>query len=303
MTPITPDVSTKSAAPAGKSVLHVLWFYLASLVALFLLWALLMSSRSCPMTGSATTPTTPNSVAVAAIAETVPPAPLSTDPNTDPSTAMLVTDNGLLDKQPPPMAPETEMDIRAEAVAPAPVSKATHTANSVRQEPLSARKTPVAAPITAAPVAAKARAAEPSVVASNVTASNIVAPAAPIVAAVVAPIAEPVVAAAPAAPVEEVAAVRPQTEIDRVVANAAKKLTNAYRRALFDSPKLQGRVKIKLKIAASGDVMSAEVVSTELNTPAVEAEMLAIIQDLKFASGEFSPWEGNYKFNFIPSLS
>ena len=84
------------------------------------------------------------------------------------------------------------------------------------------------------------------------------------------------------------------------MSQAKGRLQSAYKRALDEDPTMQGSVTVKLRIAADGKVLSAVIVSSDLNNSALESKMLSLIKGLTFDDGEYDVWEDTYKFNFIP---
>jgi protein TonB len=89
-------------------------------------------------------------------------------------------------------------------------------------------------------------------------------------------------------------------DIERIMSQAKGRLQSAYKRALDEDPTMQGSVTVKLRIAADGKVLSAVIVSSDLNNSALESKMLSLIKGLTFDDGEYDVWEDTYKFNFIP---
>ncbi|HEU5137964.1 MAG TPA: AgmX/PglI C-terminal domain-containing protein [Steroidobacteraceae bacterium] len=55
-----------------------------------------------------------------------------------------------------------------------------------------------------------------------------------------------------------------------------------YSRALRDNPTIKGRIVFELDIAASGEVTSCLLKSSELNAPVLEARLLARIRQFRF---------------------
>ena len=59
-------------------------------------------------------------------------------------------------------------------------------------------------------------------------------------------------------------------------------IDSMYARALRDNPALQGKVVIEMTISPAGDIVSARIVSSELNDPAFEEKLLARVKLFKF---------------------
>lgn len=89
-------------------------------------------------------------------------------------------------------------------------------------------------------------------------------------------------------------------DVERVMSQAKGKLNSAYKRALDEDPTMQGSITVRLKISADGSVISASIVSSDLNNATLESKMIAIIKGMNFDSGEYDTWDDTYKFNFIP---
>ena len=88
-------------------------------------------------------------------------------------------------------------------------------------------------------------------------------------------------------------------DVKRIMTQNAGRLQSAYMRALGDDPTMEGNFTVRLKVAPDGHVISASVVSSDLNNSKLEGQLLAMIKGFSFSSGSFDPWEGNYKYNFI----
>ncbi len=75
-------------------------------------------------------------------------------------------------------------------------------------------------------------------------------------------------------------------------------LRGAYKRALDDDPSMGGDLVVRVKIAPDGHVISASVVSSELNNSALESKLIAIIKGFQFGPAGTENWEKNYTYNF-----
>lgn len=87
-------------------------------------------------------------------------------------------------------------------------------------------------------------------------------------------------------------------DVNRVMNQNKGRLQGAYMRALNDDPAMEGAFTVHLKIAPDGHVISASVVSSDLNNSKLEGQLLAMIKGFDFSSGSFDTFEGNYKYNF-----
>ena len=74
-----------------------------------------------------------------------------------------------------------------------------------------------------------------------------------------------------------------------------------YNRALRDEPGLQGKVVLKLTIAASGGVVDCRIVSSELKMPDVESKLLARIRTFDFGAKDVNEMVVSYPLDFLPS--
>ena len=74
-----------------------------------------------------------------------------------------------------------------------------------------------------------------------------------------------------------------------------------YNRALRDDPALQGKVVVELKIAPSGEVVEARVVSSELHAAELEAKLLARIHQFSFGAKDVEQMVVSWPVDFLPS--
>jgi protein TonB len=74
-----------------------------------------------------------------------------------------------------------------------------------------------------------------------------------------------------------------------------------YNRALREEPSLQGRIVLKLTIAASGSVVECRIVSSELHTPELEGKLLARIRQFDFGAKDVDPMIVTWPVDFLPS--
>jgi len=54
-------------------------------------------------------------------------------------------------------------------------------------------------------------------------------------------------------------------------------------------------------IAPSGKVTKCEVVSSDLENPALERKIVLKVKRIDFGAADVEVWEDDYPFNFIPS--
>jgi TonB family protein len=74
-----------------------------------------------------------------------------------------------------------------------------------------------------------------------------------------------------------------------------------YNRALRDDPTLQGKVVVKLTIAASGQVLDCQLVSSELRSPDLERKLLVRIKQFDFGARAVDTMVVTYPIDFLPS--
>lgn len=74
-----------------------------------------------------------------------------------------------------------------------------------------------------------------------------------------------------------------------------------YNRALREDPSLQGKVVLKLTIAASGSVLDCKVVSSELRSPELERKLVARIRQFDFGARNVDTMVVTYPIDFLPS--
>jgi periplasmic protein TonB len=74
-----------------------------------------------------------------------------------------------------------------------------------------------------------------------------------------------------------------------------------YTRALRDNPDLQGKVVLKLVIAPTGDVISCDVVSSELNNPELERKLVARIKLIRFPAQDVETLTVTHPIEFFPA--
>jgi outer membrane biosynthesis protein TonB len=74
-----------------------------------------------------------------------------------------------------------------------------------------------------------------------------------------------------------------------------------YTRALRDNPDLQGKVVLKLVIAPTGEVISCEVVSSELDNPELERKLAARIKLIRFPTQDVETLTVTHPIEFFPA--
>ena len=74
-----------------------------------------------------------------------------------------------------------------------------------------------------------------------------------------------------------------------------------YNRALREDSTLQGKVVVKLTIAASGEVVDCQLVSSELHAPDLERKLMVRIKQFDFGARAVDTMVVTYPIDFLPS--
>ncbi len=90
-------------------------------------------------------------------------------------------------------------------------------------------------------------------------------------------------------------------DIKIVLERSKGSLYSIYNRALREDAALQGKVVVELKIAPSGEVVGARVISSELKTPDLEAKILARIRTLDFGAKDVAEMVTTWPLDFLPA--
>ena len=90
-------------------------------------------------------------------------------------------------------------------------------------------------------------------------------------------------------------------DIKIVLERSKGSLYAIYNRALREDASLQGKVVVELKIAPSGEVVSARLISSELKTPDLEAKILARIRTLDFGARDVAEVVTTWPLDFLPA--
>ena len=98
-----------------------------------------------------------------------------------------------------------------------------------------------------------------------------------------------------------VRATRPIDDVRLVFERQKGAIYALYHRALRDDPALKGKVVFELKIAASGAVESARVLSSELKSDDLERKLLARIRQFDFGAREVDALVLSWPVDFLPS--
>lgn len=95
-------------------------------------------------------------------------------------------------------------------------------------------------------------------------------------------------------------ATRSREEIRKIMDQNKGAIYAIYNRALRANPALEGKVVFKLEIDGSGKVVSAQIVSSELNDPDLESRLIARIRLINFGSKDVLKTTLNYDMDFLP---
>lgn len=74
-----------------------------------------------------------------------------------------------------------------------------------------------------------------------------------------------------------------------------------YNRALREDPSLQGKVVLELKIAPSGEIVAARIISSELKANELEGKLLARIRQFDFGAKDVEVMVVSWPLDFLPS--
>lgn len=92
-----------------------------------------------------------------------------------------------------------------------------------------------------------------------------------------------------------------KSAIDAVIRSGMGSIQRCYHAARADTPALEGRLTVKFAIAGDGAVSSAEVTSSTLGSPSLEACVAGEIRRLRFPAPDGGPVVVSYPFLFRPS--
>jgi TonB family protein len=95
---------------------------------------------------------------------------------------------------------------------------------------------------------------------------------------------------------------RSREEIERVFDANKGRIYTLYNRALRENPALQGKVVLRLTIAADGRVTFCEIVSSELNDPELEKALVQRVLQFQFeARDDIEPITTTKPIDFFPA--
>jgi TonB family protein len=94
---------------------------------------------------------------------------------------------------------------------------------------------------------------------------------------------------------------RSREEIERVFDANKGRIFTLYNRALRENPALQGKVVLRLTIAADGRVTFCEVVSSELGDPELEKALVQRVLQFQFEARDVEPITTTKPIDFFPA--
>ena len=94
---------------------------------------------------------------------------------------------------------------------------------------------------------------------------------------------------------------RSREEIERVFDTNKGRIFTLYNRALRENPALQGKVVLRLTIAPDGRVTFCEVVSSELNDPALEQGLVQRVLQFQFDAKDVESITTTKPIDFFPA--
>jgi len=95
--------------------------------------------------------------------------------------------------------------------------------------------------------------------------------------------------------------IRPEEEIQKVFQKNKGAIFSIYNRALRKDPSLQGKVILELTISPNGRVIKCKVISSELNSPALERKIVSRVKLFKFKPSGAQQVVIKYPIDFLPS--
>jgi len=93
---------------------------------------------------------------------------------------------------------------------------------------------------------------------------------------------------------------RGEEEISLVFDQNKSKLYSIYNRERRKNPNLKGTLVLEIVIAPDGKVLSAKIISSELNLPKLESRLLSRVKQFKFSPGKSKPITITYPIEFLP---
>ncbi len=111
---------------------------------------------------------------------------------------------------------------------------------------------------------------------------------------------EPGTAVAMAATTNTASEVRSYREVHNVFTRHKSRLNDLYLRAYEQDKKIHGRIVFELTIDPDGAAVSVGIQSSELESPALEEELIDYIKTVDFGKKSAAPYEVTYPLDFLP---
>ncbi|MER2493670.1 AgmX/PglI C-terminal domain-containing protein [Catenovulum sediminis] len=93
---------------------------------------------------------------------------------------------------------------------------------------------------------------------------------------------------------------RSEASIRQVLENNKTSLYTLYSKALRKNPLLAGKVVFELEIAASGEIVNAAILSSELNDKKLERRLLLKLKSIQFAAQQVASINTQWTIEFLP---
>jgi len=94
---------------------------------------------------------------------------------------------------------------------------------------------------------------------------------------------------------------RDEREIEQIFQKNKGAIYSIYNRALRKDPTLEGKVVVELTISPAGRVVQCRVISSELDSPALERKIVARVKLFKFKASNVQQTIIKYPIDFLPS--
>jgi hypothetical protein len=111
---------------------------------------------------------------------------------------------------------------------------------------------------------------------------------------------EPGTAVAMAATTNAASETRSYREVHNVFTRHKSRLNDLYLRAYEQDKKIHGRIVFELTIDPGGAAVSVGIQSSELESPALEEELIDYIKTVDFGKKNAAPYEVTYPLDFLP---
>ena len=93
---------------------------------------------------------------------------------------------------------------------------------------------------------------------------------------------------------------RSYLDVHNVFVQHKSSVNDLYLRVYEQDKKIRGRVMFELTIQADGSASSVTIQSSELESPALEEELIDYVKTMNFGKKNSAPYEVNYPLDFLP---